>query len=102
VSRAEPAIDVVVRAVAFREGDLWVVQGIDYDIAATAADPADLPGVFARAVMETICVGEHLGRKALQGVKPAPPRFAQLWDAARSQVRAVDATDGLDIRLVAA
>lgn len=101
--RASPSVtEIAMRAVAFREGDLWVVQGVEYDIAATAADPGDLPGAFTRAVMETICVGEHLGRKALQGVKPAPPRFAELWDAARAQVRAVDTEGGPDIRLVAA
>lgn len=76
-----------INAVAYREGDAWVIQGIEYDIVAHASDIVDLPNAFSRAVMENVCITEHLGRQPLQGIKPAPQRFSEMFDAADWEVR---------------
>jgi hypothetical protein len=52
-----------INAIAYREGDAWIAQGIEYDIVAQASDVISLPDAFTRAVMENICITEHLGRK---------------------------------------
>lgn len=101
--------ETVIRAVAYREGDAWIVQGIEYDIAAHAWDPADLPAAFMRAVIDNVVITESLGRAPLEGIKPAPRRFEEMFNAAKAQVSAIDRVTpprlpvtGLDIRLAAA
>lgn len=79
-------------AVAYREGDVWIVQGIDYDIVAHAHDVAALPFAFSRAVMENICITQDLGREPLQGVPPAPSKFQQLFDDATVGIVEIPAT----------
>ena len=76
-----------VNAVAFREGDTWVIQGIEYDIVAHARDVIALPQAFMRAVVENIVITEHLGRKPLEGIKPAPERFRSLYEGAEVEMR---------------
>lgn len=78
-----------INAVAFQDGDAWIAQGIEYDIVALAHDVRDLPDAFSRAVMENICITEHLGRAPLQGIKAAPEHFRQLFENAVAEVRPV-------------
>jgi len=99
------AEEIHLRAVAFREGDAWIIQGIEYDIVAHAADPADVPDAFMRAVFENVCITKHLGRdQPLQGIKPAPARFAEMFEQARTSLRSLSTPPYLpvteiDIRL---
>ena len=76
-----------INAVAYEEDGAWVAQGIEYDIVAHAPDVLRLPDAFSRAVMENICITTHLGKTPLQGVKPAPGRFLELFEAATVEVR---------------
>jgi hypothetical protein len=85
---------VRINAVAYEEGDAWVAQGIEYDIVAHASDIRDLPDAFMRAVMENICVTEHLGRKPLQGIQPAPAHFRTLFESAATEMRPVTQRTG--------
>lgn len=100
--------EAVIRAVAYKEGDAWVVQGIEYDIAAHAWDPADLPSAFLRAVIDNVLITESLGRAPLEGIKRAPIRFEEMFNAAKAQVRSIEGVtserlpvSGVDIRLAA-
>ncbi len=81
--------NVTINAVAFKEGDTWVVQGIEFDIAAHANDVNELPGAFTRAVVENICIAQHLGLEPLKSIKPAPDKFKSMFDRAQTQVRSV-------------
>jgi len=76
-----------ISAIAFKEGDAWVVQGIEYDIVAHAYDVVKLPHAFARAVLENIVITEHLGRNALEGIKPAPDHFREMYEHAETEMR---------------
>jgi hypothetical protein len=100
---------ITINAVAFPEGEIWIVQGIEYDICARAKDPASVPAAFMRAVAENACICEHLGRKPLEGVRPAPDHFKAMFDMARTKVSAVGDQDllklpisAMDIRLAQA
>jgi hypothetical protein len=93
-----------INAVAFKEGDAWVVQGIEYDIVAHAHDVAKLPYAFARAVLENIVITEQLGRRALQGIKPAPAHFHEMYELAETEMRptrAIDRVPSIAVRLAA-
>lgn len=71
---------IEVNVVAFQEGELWVAQCVEYDIAAFAKSLPELPRALERAVAANICANADLGRHALVGVPPAPPRFKQMFD----------------------
>lgn len=77
----------LITAVAFKEGDAWVVQGIEYDIVAHAYDVTKLPHAFMRAVVENMVITEHLGRKPFEGIKPAPERFRSMYEQAETEMR---------------
>jgi hypothetical protein len=76
-----------INAIAFKEGDAWVIQGIEYDIVAHTYDVTALPHAFMRAVLENIVITTHLGRKPLEGIKPAPERFCALYERAEVEMR---------------
>lgn len=96
-----------IRAVAFREGDVWVVQGVEYDIVAQTEDPADAPEAFARAVISTILVNRKLGRDGLEKINAAPDRFREMFEQAHTELRRIDGVEppedieppDLDLRL---
>jgi hypothetical protein len=81
---------ISINAIAYREGDAWIAQGIEYDIVAQADDVVSLPDAFTRAVLENIHITEHLGRQPLQGIKSAPMRFHEMFEAAKVEVRATN------------
>lgn len=81
-----------INAVAFQEGGdggLWVVQGIEYDIVAHSYSVEAIPEAFMRAVMENACITEHLGRKPLEGIKPAPDRFREMYNRSKTELKPV-------------
>jgi hypothetical protein len=83
VAAVPPVIhNLRLHAVAFREGDAWVIQGIEYDIVAHAYDVMMVPDTFMRAVMENVLVTTRLGRKPLEGINPAPAHFRTMFDEA--------------------
>ena len=81
--------EIQVNAIAFKEGDAWVAQGIEYDIVAHAAEITSLPEAFARAVLENMCIAQHLGRASLEGIKPGPDRFREMFAEATLEMRSV-------------
>jgi len=83
--------EIYVRAIAFREGNAWVAQGIEYDIVAHASDLADLHTAFTRAVLENACITAHFGREPMEGIKPAPDQYRVMFDEAQIEVRLVKA-----------
>jgi len=78
-----------IRAVAFQEGDTWVVQGVDHDVVAQTKDLLEAPLVFLRSLISTLHINKKLGRKGLEGIKPAPAKFAALFDNATTELTPV-------------
>ena len=97
---------IQIRVIAYREGDAWIAQCIEYDITAHASDPSELPMAFTRALAEYVCITQQLGREPLAGIKPAPERFKALFETASSELRPVNPQHlpaapfgGVDIRI---
>lgn len=86
---------IVINAIAFRGEHAWVVQGIEHDIVAFTHDVTLVPEAFTRAVMENIRVSEHLGREALEGIKPAPDHYRTMFEQAKTEVRSLVAPKAL-------
>ena len=70
---------IKVSVVAFQEGDLWVAQCVEFDIAAHAAALPRLPEAFERALAENLCINAELGRSGLEGIPAAPKRFRDMF-----------------------
>lgn len=86
-----------INAIAYKEGEAWIAQGIEYDIVAHASDVIYLPDAFTRAVMENIYITEHLGRKALEGIKSAPARFHEMFESAKIVMKAKTQSGATDV-----
>ncbi len=84
-----------IRAVAYPEGGLFTIQGIEYDIVAHAKHLSELPFAFHKAIAENIAVNLHLGRAPLGGIPPAPPRFRVMFDQAETEVSPVKPIESL-------
>ncbi len=82
-------MNVHINAVAYQEGEVWIIQGIEYDIVAFASDISKLTSAFAKAVVENACITEHLGRFPLAGIKPAPEHFKRMFEVSETELRSV-------------
>jgi len=93
---------IEVNVVAFQEGELWIAQCVEYDIAAFAKSLPELPRALERAVAANLCVNADLGRNALDGVPPAPARFREMFDHSHMDVKTRDennSTTRLPVRI---
>lgn len=69
-----------VRAVVFREDDLYIAQCIEYDICAQASD-IDSALDRLELTIHAECAWSHeRDIPALDGIAPAPNYFHALWD----------------------
>jgi hypothetical protein len=93
-----------IRVVAYQVGDLWIAQGVEYDIMARAKSLTTLPKAFNRALMSNLCVNDELGREGLDGIPPAPDHFREVFEGATLDVITRDPAvrPGLDIRVAEA
>lgn len=83
----EPQQEIIkLRVVVFREGDVWVAQGVDFDIAAHAKDTGSLMRAFERVLVENIMITTHLGRHPLEGIGSAPERFRLMYESAKTAI----------------
>jgi len=69
-----------IRAVLFQEGDWWVAQCLDYDIATQAKKMAELYYELERILVGHIVVAQEHGIAPFTGIPRAPKRY---WDLFR-------------------
>lgn len=74
-----------IRTVLFREGDWWVAQCLDYDLAAQARTEKDLQYELGRILVGRIMAGAELGVEPFKGLPPAPRRYWDMFFDAQSQ-----------------
>ena len=72
---------LTVRAIAYKEGDVWVAQALEYDIGAQAADLTTLKRRFELSL--AVELEESLRRSDVPfgGIDPAPEYFHKMWDS---------------------
>jgi predicted RNase H-like HicB family nuclease len=69
-----------IRAVLFREGEWWVAQCLEYDIAAQAKSVKDLVYEFQRALVGHIVVSLQEGLKPFATLPKPPKRFLAMFE----------------------
>jgi glucose-6-phosphate 1-dehydrogenase len=77
----EPTQAIKLSVVAFQEGETWIAQCVEYDIAAHATQLTQIPAAFERVLIDNLCVNAELGRTGLDGIPPGPPIFAKMFAA---------------------
>ncbi|MES1197370.1 MAG: hypothetical protein ABUL55_01985 [Pseudomonadota bacterium] len=80
----------IINAIAFQQGDVWIIQGVELDIVARATNVADAPQAFLRAILQNAIISEELGKRPLEGIKPAPERFRRMFEEAKTALSPVD------------
>jgi hypothetical protein len=61
--------------IAYQEAEVWLAQGVEYDILARAESFDLLPKAFSEAIAKTVAIGAAFDREPLAGIKPAPAKF---------------------------
>ena len=69
-----------IRAIMFREGEIWVGQCIEYDICAQAPSLADLHKRLMNTVAYECERTIHLFGTPFMGISPAPRHFEEMWN----------------------
>lgn len=78
-------IGQTLRTVLFKEGEWWVAQCLDVDIAAQAKTEQDLLVEIGRVLVGRIMAGEKLGVDPFATLPPAPRRYWEMFFSAQSQ-----------------
>jgi len=81
---AEPAH---VRVVVFEEGDSYVAQCLEHDIAAQAGD---IESVLDRLELTIEAELAMRGQQDLRGISPAPAYYRDLWDRKSLKIERVN------------
>jgi hypothetical protein len=75
-----------IRAVVFKEGEWWVIQVLDYDLATQVRRLEDVPDTFRRLILGQMEVNAFMGVAPFHGFSKAPRRFWEMYDRARTFV----------------
>ena len=73
-------LNLRINVVLVRDGDMWVAQGLEYDIAAQGTTIAETKNAFTRVLCSQVVLDLHHGDSPLAGFEPAPQEY---WDRFR-------------------
>jgi hypothetical protein len=71
---------ISIRVIAFKEGDVWVAQCLEFDIGAQAPNEVILRERLAAAVELEAEMSRQINGEAFAGIGRAPQKFFALWD----------------------
>lgn len=71
------------RIIAFQEGDWWVAQCLERDIATNARKLGDLWYEIEKALVGQVMVNEG-AKDAFEGIPRAPQRYWDMWEEAQT------------------
>jgi len=78
-----------VHAVVFQEGDWWIGQCLEVDLASQTRRLEDLPGELERLLAVQLAASAEAGIAPFEGLAPAPRRFWDLYERAKSRLTPV-------------
>jgi hypothetical protein len=74
-ARKTPMATTFVQVLMFRDGEHWVAQGIEYNIAAQGRTQEETKRAFARTFVGRLIWDMQHDREPLAGLGPAPQRY---------------------------
>ena len=79
-----------IRVLVLKQGDQWLAQGLDHDLAAQGPSDRQAIQSFLRILRARMKRDHERGKLPLEGLPPAPDRFFDVWERAQR-----DLHDGL-------
>jgi hypothetical protein len=71
-----------IRTVVFKEGQWWIIQGLEYDFVTVTRRLEDVPGEIQRWLTVLFVASHELGVEPFYGYSPAPRRFWKMYERA--------------------
>jgi hypothetical protein len=75
-----------IRVVVFKDGEWWIIQGLEYDFVTLARHLEDVPGEIRRWLTVLFAASHQQGVKPFYGYTPAPRRFWKMYEEAQPLV----------------
>lgn len=75
-----------IRAVVFKEGDWWIIQLLEYDLATQVRRLEDVPSEFRRLLIGQMAANVAMGTEPFHGFSKAPKRYWEMYERARTFV----------------
>ena len=79
MSRPRPPA-LYVRVLVILQGDQWLAQGLDYDLAAQGPSDEQAIQSFVRILVARLRRDHQSGKEPLLNLPPAPDRFFEIWE----------------------
>jgi hypothetical protein len=73
-------------AVVYPEGDVYIAQCLEYDIASQGKTITQANERLVRNIAANLCVCVESGKKPFEGVPPAPRQFWEMFENATLEV----------------
>lgn len=71
-----------IRTIVFKEGDWWIIQGLEYDFATCTRSLEDVPGELRRWLLVLFAASQQYGIEPFTGYSPAPRKFWKMYETA--------------------
>ena len=71
-----------IRAVVFKQGDWWIIQGLEYGFVTYTERLEDVPGEIRRWLLVLFAASQKYGIKPFTGYSPAAQKFWDLYENA--------------------
>lgn len=75
-------IKPTIQAVVFQEGEWWIIQLLEYDLATQVRCLEDVPGEFRRLLLAQILANAECGVEPFHGFSKAPKRYWEMYERA--------------------
>lgn len=70
---------LMVRVLVFREGNSYIAQCLEYDIAAQGKTVPEVKAAFERTIIGQIILDRRRGKKPLEGIPAAPEAYEEMF-----------------------
>ena len=84
-----------IRAVVYKEGEWWVIQLLEYDLATQVRRFEDVPSEFRRLILAQMLVNAEGGVEPFHGFSKAPQRFWKMYEQAQVLVTPMPLSEAL-------
>ena len=81
---------VDMRVVAFKDGEMWIAQCLEHDIATQAPDMDTLISRLKVTLDEEIAISDAANGSPFHFIPPTPHKFCDMWDQARGVKSSID------------
>lgn len=71
-----------IRAVVYREGEWWIIRGLEYDFVAVTKCLEEVPEAIQKFLLIMVSASLEQGIRPFQGYSPAPRKYWKMYEEA--------------------